>query len=293
MPPTRFSATSLRAASSRDPAEQWLVLEPNRIEKQYWKDLWRYRELFGILAWRDIAVRYKQTFIGVAWALIRPLLTMLVFTVIFGKLAKLPSQGDAPYPILVFAGMLPWQFFSTALSSCSESLITNANLLTKVYFPRLIVPAAAVITSFVDFLISFVILAGLMLWFQWWPTWRLLTLPFWMAVAFAASMGAGLWLASLNVQYRDFRYVVPFHVQFGLYVSPVGFSSSIVPEKWQLLYALNPMVGVIEGFRWAIIGRGALINPMGFWLSMGITALLLITGVRQFRRMEKRFADVI
>jgi len=293
MPPTRFSATSLRAASSRDPAEQWLVLEPNRIEKQYWKDLWRYRELFGILAWRDIAVRYKQTFIGVAWALIRPLLTMLVFTVIFGKLAKLPSQGDAPYPILVFAGMLPWQFFSTALSSCSESLITNANLLTKVYFPRLIVPAAAVITSFVDFLISFVILAGLMLWFQWWPTWRLLTLPFWMAVAFAASMGAGLWLASLNVQYRDFRYVVPFLVQFGLYVSPVGFSSAIVPEKWQLLYALNPMVGVIEGFRWAIIGRGALINPMGFWLSMGITALLLITGVRQFRRMEKRFADVI
>jgi len=283
----------LRAASSRDPAEQWLVLEPNRIEKQYWKDLWRYRELFGILAWRDIAVRYKQTFIGVAWALIRPLLTMLVFTVIFGKLAKLPSQGDAPYPILVFAGMLPWQFFSTALSSCSESLITNANLLTKVYFPRLIVPAAAVITSFVDFLICFVILAGLMLWFQWWPTWRLLTLPFWMAVAFAASMGAGLWLASLNVQYRDFRYVVPFLVQFGLYVSPVGFSSAIVPEKWQLLYALNPMVGVIEGFRWAIIGRGALINPMGFWLSMGITALLLITGVRQFRRMEKRFADVI
>jgi lipopolysaccharide transport system permease protein len=277
----------------RQAGKQWLVLEPNRIEKQYWKDLWRYRELFAILAWRDIAVRYKQTMIGVAWALIRPFLTMVVFTVIFGRLAKLPSEGDAPYAVLVFAAMLPWQFFSTALSNCSESLIVNTNLLTKVYFPRLIVPAAAVITSFVDFLISFVILAGLMLWYQWWPTWRLLTLPLWVAISFAASMGAGLWLASLNVQYRDFRYVVPFLVQFGLYVSPVGFSSAIVPEQWQLLYALNPMVGVIEGFRWVIIGKASVINPAGFWLSMGIVVLLAITGVRQFRRMEKRFADVI
>ena len=282
-----------RATSSQDPANQWLVLEPNRIEKQFWKDLWRYRELFAILAWRDITVRYKQTFIGVAWALIRPFLTMVVFTVIFGRLAKLPTEGDAPYAVLVFAGMLPWQFFSTALSSCSDSLIANSNLLTKVYFPRLIVPAAAVITSFVDFLISFVILAGLMLWYQWWPSWRLLTLPLWVAVAFAASMGAGLWLASLNVKYRDFRYVVPFLVQFGLYVSPVGFSSAIVPAKWQLLYALNPMVGVIEGFRWAIIGQGALINPFWLCLSIVITALLVITGVRFFRRMEKGFADVI
>jgi lipopolysaccharide transport system permease protein len=282
-----------RATRTRDPAHQWLVLEPNRIEKQYWKDLWRYRELFAILAWRDIAVRYKQTFIGVAWALIRPFLTMVVFTVIFGRLARLPSQGDAPYAVLVFAGMLPWQFFSTALSTCSDSLLGNANLLTKVYFPRLIVPAAAVITSFVDFLISFVILAGLMLWYQWWPTWRLLTLPLWVAVAFAASMGAGLWLASLNVQYRDFRFVVPFIVQLGLYVSPVGFSSAIVPERWQLLYALNPMVGVIEGFRWAIIGQGAFINPLGFVMSMAIVALMLASGIRQFRRMEKRFADVI
>ena len=277
----------------RDPSNQWLVLEPNRIEKQYWKDLWRYRELFGILAWRDITVRYKQTFIGVAWALIRPFLTMVVFTVIFGRLANLPTEGDAPYAVMVFAGMLPWQFFSTALSSCSDSLISNSNLLTKVYFPRLIVPAAAVITSFVDFLISFVILAGLMLWYQWWPTWRLLTLPLWVAVTFAASMGVGLWLASLNVRYRDFRYVVPFLVQFGLYVSPVGFSSAIVPAKWQLVYALNPMVGVIEGFRWAIIGEGAFINPLGFILSMTIVALLLVSGIRQFRRMEKSFADVI
>jgi lipopolysaccharide transport system permease protein len=278
---------------SPDPAHHWLILEPNRIEKQYWKDLWRYRELFAILAWRDITVRYKQTFIGVAWALIRPFLTMVVFTVIFGRLANLPSEGDAPYAILVFSAMLPWQFFSTALNSCSDSLISNANLLTKVYFPRLIVPASAVITNFVDFLISFVILAGLMLWYQWWPSWRLLTLPLWVGIAFAASMGAGLWLASLNVQYRDFRYVGAFLVQFGLYVSPIGFSSAIVPEQWQLLYALNPMVGVIEGFRWAIIGQGAFINPLGFFLSMAIVALLLGTGVRQFRRMEKRFADVI
>jgi lipopolysaccharide transport system permease protein len=289
MPTTR----ARRTTSSRDPATQWLVLEPNGIEEQYWKDLWRYRELFAILAWRDIVVRYKQTFIGVGWALIRPFLTMVVFTVIFGRLARLPTQGDAPYALLVFAGVLPWQFFSTALSTCSESLTSNVNLLSKVYFPRLIVPAAAVITSFVDFLFSFGILMGLMLWFQWWPTWRLLTLPLWVAVAFAASMGAGLWLASLNVQYRDFRYLVPFLVQFGFYVSPVGFSSAIVPAKWQLVYALNPMVGVIEGFRWAIIGKGALINPLGFWLSIGVTALLLVMGVRQFRQMEKRFADVI
>jgi lipopolysaccharide transport system permease protein len=218
---------------------------------------------------------------------------MVVFTVIFGRLAKLPTEVGAPYAVLVFAGMLPWQFFSSSLSSSSDSLISNANLLTKVYFPRLIVPASAVITSFVDFLISFVILAVLMFWYQWWPSWRLLTLPLWVAVAFAASMGAGLWLASLNVQYRDFRYVVPFLVQFGLYVSPVGFSSAIVPQQWQLLYALNPMVGVIEGFRWAIIGRGAFINPLGFWLSMVIVVLLLLSGIRQFRRMEKSFSDVI
>jgi len=276
-----------------EPSRHWLVLEPHRVEKQYWKDLWRYRELFVILAWRDIVVRYKQTFIGVAWALIKPFLTMVILTVIFGRLAQLPSEGNAPYAVMVFSAMLPWQFFSTALTSCSDSLIGNSNLLTKVYFPRLIVPASAVITSFVDFLISFLILAGLMIWFQWPPSWRLLTLPLWVAIACAASMGAGLWLASLNVQYRDFRYVVPFIVQFGLYVSPVGFSSTIVPSKWQLLYALNPMVGVIEGFRWAIIGDRVAINQSGFWLSISIVVLVLVSGIRHFRQMEKRFADVI
>jgi lipopolysaccharide transport system permease protein len=218
---------------------------------------------------------------------------MVVFTIIFGRLARLPTEANAPYGLLVFAGMLPWQFFSTALSSCSESLIVNTNLLTKVYFPRIIVPAAAVVTSFADFIISLALMGVLMIWYKWWPSWRILSLPLWVTLAFAASAGMGLWLASLNVQYRDFRYVVPFLVQFGLYVSPVGFSSSIVPDKWQLLYALNPMVGVIEGFRWAIIGKGAMINPIGFVLSMGITSLALFTGIRHFRNMERSFADVI
>ncbi|MFM7441002.1 MAG: ABC transporter permease, partial [Snowella sp.] len=230
-----------------------LIIEAGRTEKQYWKDLWRYRELFYTLAWRDISVRYKQTAIGMLWALIRPFLTMIVFTVIFGKLAKLPSEG-VPYPILVFAAMLPWQFFSNSLSSCSESLIANANLISKVYFPRLVVPVSAVVTSFVDFMISGIILLGLMAWYNFVPSWQIITLPFFIAIAFAAAMGAGLWFASLNVEYRDFRYIVPFIVQFGLYVSPVGFSSNVVPQQWRFIYALNPLVGVIDGFRWAILG---------------------------------------
>lgn len=230
-----------------------LVIEAGRTERQYWQDLWRYRELFYTLAWRDIAVRYKQTVIGIAWALIRPFLTMVVFTIVFGKLANLPSEG-VPYPILVFAGMLPWQFFSTSLSSASDSLISNANLISKVYFPRLVVPTSAVVTSFVDFLISGMIMLGLMAWYNFVPSWRVITLPFFILIAFMASMGAGLWLCSLNVKYRDFRYIVPFIVQFGLYISPVGFSSNVVPERWRLLYSINPMVSVIDGFRWAILG---------------------------------------
>ncbi|WOD40827.1 ABC transporter permease [Nodosilinea sp. E11] len=270
-----------------------LIIEAGRTEAQYFRDLWRYRELFYFLAWRDILVRYKQTAIGVAWALIRPFLTMVVFTVVFGQLANLPTEGNAPYPILVFAAMLPWQFFANALSECSNSLITNANLISKVYFPRLVVPTSAVIVSFVDFLISGIILLGLMAWYQQVPSWRVATLPLFIAVAFAAAMGAGLWLAALNVQYRDFRYVVPFLVQFGLYVSPVGFSSSIIPERWRLLYSLNPMVGVIDGFRWAIIGGDVALYWPGFLLSLLLVILLLITGILYFRRMERTFADVI
>ncbi|MBE8998654.1 MULTISPECIES: ABC transporter permease [unclassified Nostoc] len=274
-------------------SQQELVIEAGRTEQQYWKDIWRYRELFYFLAWRDILVRYKQTVIGMLWALIRPFLTMIVFSVIFGSLAKLPSEGSAPYPILVFAALLPWQFFSNALSECSNSLISNANLISKVYFPRLIVPASSVIVSFVDFLVSAMILLGLMAWYNFVPTWRILSLPLFIGIAFAASLGVGLWLAALNVEYRDFRYIVPFIVQFGLYVSPVGFSSSIVPEQWRLLYYLNPMVGVIDGFRWAILGGESKLYWTGFTLSLGLVALLLVSGIWYFRKMERTFADVI
>jgi len=272
--------------------QQKLIIEAGRTERHYWADLWRYRELFYFLAWRDILVRYKQTAIGVVWAFIRPLLTMVVFTVIFGKLAKLPSEG-APYAIMVFAAMLPWQFFANSLSEASNSLIGNANLISKVYFPRLIIPTSSVITSFVDFLISALVLAGMMVWYRFFPSWRVLTLPLFIAIAFAAAMGVGLWLTALNVKYRDFRYIVPFIVQFGLYVSPVGFSSSIVPDKWRLLYSLNPMVGVIDGFRWAILGGESSIYLPGFMLSLGVVVVSLVYGIVYFRRTEKRFADVI
>ena len=273
-------------------SEYTLIIEAGRTEGQYWKDLWRYRELFYFLAWRDILVRYKQTVIGIAWSVIRPLLTMVVLTVVFGKLGKFPS-GGVPYPILVFSAMLPWQFFANALSESSNSMVSNANLISKVYFPRLIIPTSSVITSFVDFLISGVIMAALMAWYQFVPSWRILTLPLIIAIAFAVAMGAGLWLTALNVKYRDFRYIVPFIVQFGLYISPVGFSSNVVPEKWRLLYSMNPMVGVIDGFRWAILGGDVKIFWPGFLLSLGLVGIILATGIWYFRKTEKTFADVI
>jgi lipopolysaccharide transport system permease protein len=269
-----------------------LVIEAGRTERHYWRDLWRYRELFFFLAWRDNLVRYKQTVIGIAWALLRPLLTMLVFTLVFGNLAKLPSDG-VPYPILVFAALLPWQFFSNAFSEAGNSLISNANMISRVYFPRLVIPTSAVIVSFVDFLISGIILVGLMIWYGFAPDMYMLALPLFILVTFAAAMGAGLWIAALNVKYRDFRYIVPFIVQFGLYVSPVGFSSTIVPEKWRLLYSLNPMVGVIDGFRWAILGGDTRLYWPGFLLSLALVLVILITGLIYFRKTEKIFADVI
>ena len=270
-----------------------LVIEPGRAERHYWRDLWRYRELFRVLAWRDISVRYKQTVIGAAWALIRPFLTMIVFTVIFGKLANLPSDGTAPYALMVFAGMLPWTFFATAVGDSSNSLIANANLISKIYFPRLIVPIAAVMVAFMDFLISFAILAILMIWYQFMPGWQILLLPVFMSVAFIASFGIGVWITALNVKYRDFRYVVPFIVQLGLYASPVGFSSNIIPEQWRLAYSLNPMVGVIDGFRWCILGGESQLYWPGFWLSLIVAGFFLWLGIRQFRKMEKSFADLI
>ena len=270
-----------------------LVIEPGRAEKNYWRDLWRYRELFYFLAWRDILVRYKQTVIGIAWALIRPFLTMLVFTFVFHRVAKLNAPPNVPYTLLVFAAMLPWQFFSNSLTESSNSLIGNANLISKVYFPRLIVPAGSVITSFVDFLITIVLLAGMMIWYQFSPDWRVCTLPLFVALAFASAMGVGLWLSALNVEYRDFRYIVPFVVQFGLYLSPVGFSSSVVPEKWFFLYSLNPMVGVIDGFRWALLRGESPLAPTALVTSVSVSLVLCVSGIWYFRRMERTFADVI
>jgi lipopolysaccharide transport system permease protein len=270
-----------------------LVIDADGGERQYWYDLWRYRELFHILAWRDLAVRYKQTVIGVAWALIRPVVMMVIFTVLFGRIGKFPSEGAAPYAILVFAGILPWQFFSAALSESSNSLVSNVTLISKIYFPRLIIPAASIITSFVDFLISFLILVGMMAWYRYWPDWRILSLPLFMALAFGVAIGAGLWLCTLTVEYRDFRFIVPFIVQFGLYVSPVGFSSTVVPEQWRLLYSLNPMVGVIDGFRWAILKDDAPLYWPGLLVSIALTLILCLSGVWYFRKMERTFADVI
>jgi len=269
-----------------------LIIEPGRGIKNYWRDLWKYRELFYFLAWRDIMVRYKQTVIGIAWSVIRPFLTMVIFTVIFGNIAKLPSNG-VPYPILVFAAMLPWQFFSTSLTESSSALLSNASMLTKIYFPRLIMPSSAVIVCLVDFLISFCMLLILMVWFHFIPTWRILTLPFFLLLALITSLGVGLWLSALNVKYRDFRYIVPFIVQFGLYISPVGFSSNIVPEQWRFLYSLNPMVGVIDGFRWAILGNSASIYWPGFLISCVLSVLLITFGVWYFRKTEHSFADII
>jgi lipopolysaccharide transport system permease protein len=273
-----------------EPAE--LIIEAGRTERNYWRDLWNYRELFYFLAWRDTLVRYKQTAIGVAWALIRPLVTMLVFTIVFGKIAKLPSDG-VPYPILVFAAVLPWQFFASAFSEAGNSLVANSGMLSKIYFPRLIIPSSAVITSFIDFLVSAVILIALMLWYGQWPGWQILTLPLFTLLAFTAAMGCGIWIAALNVTYRDFAYVIPFMLQLGLYISPVGFASSIVPGEWRLLYSLNPMVSVIDGFRWAIIGGNSALYLPGFLLSCAVIAVILVTGIAHFRRTEKTFADVI
>lgn len=267
------------------------IIEAGRQERHYWRELWRYRELFQVLAWRDLSVRYRQTAIGAIWALIRPFLTMVVFTVVFGHIAQLPSEGSAPYALMVFAGLLPWAFFAGGLAEASNSLVQNASLINKVYIPWLIVPTATVIVTLVDFLISFVILLALLLWYQFLPGWRLLLLPAFVILTFAISLGPALWLTSLNVRYRDFRYVIPFVIQLGLYVSPVGFSSAIVPADWRLLYSVNPMVGVIDGFRWCILG-GQLYLP-GLAMSLGVTLFFLWLGIRQFRRMEKSFADLI
>lgn len=278
-------------------ASSEVIIERGRSEKNYWRDLWRYRELFYILAWRDVAVRYKQTVAGAAWAVLQPFMSMVVMTVIFGKIAGLPSQGGAPYAVMVFAAMLPWQFFSTALSSSSQSIVGNANLISKVYFPRLIIPGSSIVVSLVDFLVACSILFGLMVWFQFWPTWRLLTLPLFVTLAIFAALGPGLVITALTVRYRDFRIIVPFIVQFGLYISPVAYSSAVVREKLGeklfLLYSLNPMVGVIDGFRWAVLGGESTLWWPGFLTSLLLTAVLCFVGLWYFRKTERAFADLI
>jgi lipopolysaccharide transport system permease protein len=274
-----------------------LTIEPGRSEKNYWRDFVHYRELFLILAWRDVAVRYKQTVAGVAWALIQPLMSMVIMTVVFGKIAGLHTGGKTPYPIMVFAAILPWQFFSSALSLASQSVVTNANLISKIYFPRLIVPASSVVVSLIDFLVACSILAGLMLWYQYWPTWRLIALPALVVLAIAAAFGPGLITTALTVRYRDFRILIPFVIQFGLYLCPIAYSTSLVREKlgekWFLLYSLNPMVGVIDGFRWAILSQTTNFCWPGFIISVALTCILLFVGVRYFRKTERAFADVV
>lgn len=269
-----------------------IVIEAGRSERQYWKDLWQYRELFWFLAWRDVLVRYKQTVIGIAWSVIRPFLTMIVFTIIFGRLAGFPSEG-APYPILVFAAMLPWQMFSNALTESSNSLVANASMLSKVYFPRLIVPTSAVIVSLIDFLISLGILGALMVWYGFVPEFRIIAFPLFLLLVIVAALGLGIWTAALNVKYRDFRYIVPFLVQFGMYISPVGFSSSVIPDNWRLIYSINPMVGAIDGFRWAILGGHTPLYLPGLGLSVVLAIILFWLGLRYFRKTERIFADVI
>jgi lipopolysaccharide transport system permease protein len=272
-----------------------LWLEAGRTEKHYWLDLWRYRELFQILAWRDIAIRYKQTVAGAGWAIIQPFLSMVIMTVIFSRLAGLPSEGAAPYAIMVFAGMLPWQFFAASLSSSSLSVVGNANLISKVYFPRIIIPASSVVVACVDLLVSFTVMAALFLWYRYLPGPRIVALPLLVAFAFVAALGPGLILTALTVKYRDFRFVTPFLVQFGMYASPVAYSSSLVRDKLgegaYLLYSLNPMVGVIDTFRWSLLG--APLHPGGLAVSATVALALLALGIWHFRRTERAFADII
>jgi lipopolysaccharide transport system permease protein len=282
---------------SAPPQDFQIWLEAGRTERHYWYDLWRYRELFTILAWRDVALRYKQTVIGAAWGLIQPFLTMVVMTIVFGKVAGLDSTGSTPYAILVFAGMLPWQLFSNALSNSSQSLVGNANLISKIYFPRIIVPLSSLVVACVDFSISFVILGIMMIWFQFSPNWRMLALPGLMFLALLTSLGPGLIIAALNVKFRDFRFVLPFILQIGLYICPVGFSGEVIRQKFGdtafLLYSLNPMVGVIDGFRWAILGSTSNIYLPGFCVSVLLSICFLIVGIWYFRKTERTFADII
>lgn len=269
------------------------VIEAGQASHRYWQDLWTFRELFLFLTWRDILVRYKQTVFGILWSVLRPLLTMLVFTFVFGKVANLPADGGVAYPVMVFAALMPWQMFANALQESSNSLIGNEALISKVYFPRMILPISSIITSAVDFFISFALFLVMMLIYGVSFHWQILLLPLFVGMALLTAIGTGLIISALNVSFRDFRYIIPFLVQFGLYVSPVGFSSAVIPEQWRLLYSLNPMVGVIDGFRWCLLGEHVVFYWPGFLASIAVMMLCLILGVRVFRTMERGFADKI
>lgn len=253
--------------------------------------MWEYRELLYFLTWRDIKVRYKQTALGAAWAVLQPLLTMVVFTFVFGKFAGVPSDG-LPYPIFAFTALLPWQYFASAVGRSGVSLVSSSNLISKVYFPRLVVPLAAAIAPVVDFAIAFLILLAMMAWYGIVPVWTALFLPLFLLLAFAAALAASLWLSALNVRYRDINYLIPFLVQIWMFVSPVAYPSSLVPEQWRLLYGLNPMAGVIEGFRWALLGNGAAPDFM-IIASSAVVILVLLGGLVYFSRTEETFADII
>jgi lipopolysaccharide transport system permease protein len=255
------------------------------------KELWRYRELFYFLVWRDIKVRYKQTVLGAAWAILQPILSMIIFSVIFGRFAKLPSEG-IPYPVFTFAALLPWQLFSYALTNSSNSLVNEKNLITKVYFPRIIIPFSSVVAGLLDFMIASVIFLVMMIFYQIPFTWRLLLVPVFIGIAVMTALSVGLWLTTLNVKYRDIRYVIPFLSQFWLYATPIAYSSSLIPDQWMWLYSLNPMVGVVDGFRWMLLGTAADFPPF-FYLSIIIVILLLISGFIYFKKTEDTFADVI
>lgn len=274
------------------PPEREIVIEAARGWVSLpWRELWEYHELLFFLVWRDIKVRYKQTVIGAAWAIIQPVLTMVVFSVVFGAFAKIPSDG-IPYPVFAFAALLPWQLFANALGGAGNSLVSSQSLITKVYFPRLIVPLAAVLAGLPDFAIAFVVLLGLMVWYGIVPTLAILTLPLFLLLALATALAVGLWLAALNVQYRDVRYTIPFLTQFWLYATPVAYPSSLVPPQWRALYGLNPLAGVVEGFRWALLGKTEAPGPLLF-VSLATVLALLVGGLVYFQRVEGNFADVV
>jgi lipopolysaccharide transport system permease protein len=278
-PQSKLALPTLRI----EPSNRWPSLDFN--------ELWEYRELLYFLTWRDIKIRYKQTVLGAAWAIIQPVFMMVVFSLFFGKLAKIPSDG-IPYPVFAFSGLLPWQLFASAVSDASNSLVGNQGLITKVYFPRLVIPISAVLSGLIDFVVALVVLIGLIIWYGIVPSWRIVTVPGFILLAMFTALAVGLWLSALSVQYRDVRYVIGFLVQFWLFATPVAYPSSIIPEQWRAVYALNPMAGVVEGFRWALLGKSSALGSM-LWVSIGVVLITLSGGLYYFRRMEQQFADIV